>query len=69
MNLRNRDLRKITVNVPDSILQTALRITGLGITETVHEALKEIEKREKRSILQSLRGKISFGLDLPKTRR
>lgn len=62
-------VRKITVNIPEKVLERAKRITGKGITATIVEGLEELERREKRSALSSLRGKVDFELDLEKTRR
>ena len=61
--------KKITVNVPADLLESAVRITGRGVTPTVIEGLEELERREKRSALRALRGKVRFGLDLDETRR
>ncbi len=60
--------RKITVNVPGDVLDEATRITGKGITETVVEALHELKRRDMRSSLRRLKGKVHFELDL-ETRR
>lgn len=62
-------IKKITVNVPEALLDEARRATGFGITETIIEGLHELERREKRRALSRLKGKISFDLDLEKTRR
>jgi hypothetical protein len=62
-------VKKITVNVPDALLESARRVTGLGITETIIEGLQEIERREKRRALAKLKGKIAFDLNLRETRR
>jgi hypothetical protein len=62
-------VKKITVNVPEKLLSSALESTGQGITETVIAGLIEIEKRERRQALRHLRGKINFDLDLEKTRK
>jgi hypothetical protein len=62
-------VRKITVNVPTHILDSAVRITGKGVTSTVIEGLQEIERRAKRSALRALRGKVRFELDLEEARR
>jgi hypothetical protein len=62
-------VRKITVNVPEKLLSSALESTGQGITETIIAGLIEIEKRERRQALRLLRGKIAFDLDLEKTRK
>lgn len=62
-------VRKITVNVPAEVLESATRVTGKGVTLTVIEGLREIERRARRSALRQLRGKIRFDLDLEETRR
>ena len=62
-------IRKITVNVPADVLENATRVTGNGVTLTVIEGLREIERRAKRSALRQLRGKIRLDLDLAETRR
>jgi hypothetical protein len=62
-------VRKITVNVPVEVLDNATRVTGKGVTLTVVEGLREIERRAKRSALRGLRGRIRFKLDLEETRR
>lgn len=62
-------MRKITVNVPVKALDRATELTGKGITGTVVEGLLELERREKRSALQRLKGKVAFELDLEKSRQ
>ena len=62
-------LRKITVNVPADALENAIRVTGKGITPTIVEGLRELERRANRSALRALRGKVRFRLDLEETRR
>ena len=61
--------KKITVNVPVDLLETAVKITGRGVTPTVIEGLEELERRAKRSALRALRGKVRVELDLNETRR
>lgn len=67
--LMREPLRKITVNVPEQLLISAQQATRRGTTETVVEGLRELEKREKRSALRRLRGKVVFDLKLEKTRK
>lgn len=62
-------IRKITVNVPADVLESATRATGKGVTLTVIEGLRELERGARRSALRALRGKIRFELDLEETRR
>lgn len=61
--------KKITLNVPEKVLAEAQKATGLGITETVVLGLEELRRRKQRLALLSLRGKVSFDLDLKKTRQ
>ena len=65
--LRAEKTRKVTVNLPISLLERALAITGKGLTPTLVEALAELDRRAHRSALRGLRGKIAFDLDLKKT--
>lgn len=62
-------IRKITVNVPATVLDDATKVTGKGVTATVIEGLLEIRKRDMRSALRGLKGKVRFSLDLEETRR
>ena len=65
----SQHLRKVTVNLPEDVLDRAMRITKKGITETLLEALGELERRSQRSALRRLRGKVRIELDLEATRR
>ena len=60
--------KKVTVNVPSAVLARARAITGLGVTETIVQGLKEIERQRQRSALRALRCRVRFELDLEKTR-
>jgi hypothetical protein len=60
---------KITANLPTDILERAQSLTGKGITATIVEGLKEIERRSHRTSLRALRGKVRFDLDLDRSRR
>lgn len=60
--------RKVTVNLPADTLDDAMRITGKGLTPTLIDGLVEITRREKRSALRKLRGRVRFELDLDETR-
>ena len=62
-------LRKVTVNLPIKALESAMKITGKGLTPTLVEGLAEIERSAKRSALRGLQGKVRFELDLDETRR
>ena len=61
--------RKVTVNIPADILEEATRLTGKGITLTIVEGLQEIQRRARRSALRKLKGKVSFELNLQRSRQ
>jgi hypothetical protein len=62
-------LRKVTANIPQELLENAQRLTGKGITLTLVEGLKALDRNVRRSALRQLRGKVRFELDLGRTRR
>jgi hypothetical protein len=54
----NNDIRKITANPACTATQTAMAVTGLGITETLRTGLEEIERRKAYREFAALRGKV-----------
>jgi hypothetical protein len=62
-------VRKITANIPADILATAQRMTGKGVTLTLIEGLKALDRQARLSALRQARGKVDFQLDLDRTRR
>jgi hypothetical protein len=62
-------MQKVTVNLPAATLAHATQITGKGITLTILEGLRELERRAQRSALRGLQGKVRLALDLEETRR
>ena len=65
----SRPAKKVTVNLPADVLEKAQKTTGRGITPTIIEGLRELERRGQRSALRQLRGKVRFQLDLDQTRQ
>lgn len=61
-------VKKVTVNLPEELLERAKRLTGKGITETLIDGLHELERERKLSALRKLKGKVRFELELDKTR-
>ena len=53
-------VRKITVIVPQELLEDATHVTGKGVTATVIEGLDELRKRERRMALRRLKGRVRF---------
>jgi hypothetical protein len=65
INLRSMRSRskRVTVNLPLDVLESATKVTGKGITATILEGLRALESGAKRSALRSLKGKIRFDLE------
>jgi hypothetical protein len=63
------EMRKITVHVPEELLEKAQAFTGEGVTETVRQGLLTLSQREALLRLRALRGKVKFGIDLMKLRK
>ena len=52
--------RKITVEVPQELLEKAQRASGTGITQTVRAGLQLIAASQAYARLRQLRGKVRF---------
>jgi Arc/MetJ-type ribon-helix-helix transcriptional regulator len=62
------ELRKITVQVPESDLAMAQELTGEGVTETVRAALKRLAQVRAQQEARKLRGTFQFTIDLDELR-
>jgi len=62
------EMRKITVEVPLDILESAQAYTGEGITETVRAALKKLASIQAQHEFRKLRGTFQFSIDLDELR-
>jgi hypothetical protein len=56
--------RKITVEVPQELLEKAQRATGSGITQTVRTGLQLVAASQAYSRLRAFRGKVQFSRTL-----
>lgn len=61
--------RKVTVNLPEAELEAAMKLTGKGVTLTLIEGLRELERKANRSALRKLRGAVDIELNLAETRK
>jgi hypothetical protein len=57
-------LRKITVEVPEGLLEKAQQASGTGIAQTVREGLRLIAASRAYDRLRGLRGKVRFSRSL-----
>ena len=62
------EMRKITVEVPNDLLENALSATEEGITQTVRRGLELVAAGRAYEELRRLRGKIRFGVELASLR-
>jgi hypothetical protein len=56
--------RKITVEVPEDLLERARKSSGEGITRTVRRGLELVAAGRAYDELRKLRGKVRLGIDL-----
>ncbi|HTP67632.1 MAG TPA: hypothetical protein VMJ35_01900 [Dongiaceae bacterium] len=56
--------RKITIEVPEELLDKAQRATGSGITETVRRGLQIIAASKAYAQARQLRGKYRFSITI-----
>lgn len=56
--------RKITVNVPEDLLEAAQRTSGQGVTETVRQGLRLVAAGETFRRVAKLRGTVKFSVNL-----
>lgn len=61
---RMAEKRKITLEVPEELLERALAASGEGITQTVRQGLQLVAAGRAYEELRRLRGKVKLGLDL-----
>ena len=60
--------RRVTANLPASLLKEACHVTGAGITETLVEGLTLVKRRAAASKAAKLRGRLHLTLDLEASR-
>jgi Arc/MetJ-type ribon-helix-helix transcriptional regulator len=62
------EMRKITVAVPEDLLERAQAFTGEGVTETVRQALRKLDSIRAQREIMKLRGKVKFSMTLDELR-
>ena len=55
--------RKITVHVPEELLERAQKSSGQGITETIRQGLRLVAAGETFRQVAKLRGAVRFSID------
>lgn len=54
------EMRKITAFVPIDLLERGQRVTGMGVSETLREALRRMLRADAYARLRALRGTIDL---------
>jgi hypothetical protein len=60
--MAKEQMRKLTVMVPEELLQKATRATGSGVTPTVRMGLRLLAARDAHAHLRRLRGKVKLSM-------
>ena len=60
--------RRVTANLPARLLESACRVTGKGITETLVDGLERVRRSSAAAKARSLRGKLHLDVDLEVSR-
>jgi hypothetical protein len=60
--------RKITVHVPDDLLERAQKSSGQGITETVRQGLRLVAAGDTFRRVAKLRGTVKFSVAVARLR-
>jgi hypothetical protein len=55
--------RKITVHIPEELLDRAQKSTGQGVTETVRQGLRLLAAGDTFRRVAKLRGTVKFSID------
>lgn len=61
-------VKRITANLPESLLDEAMAVTGKGITETLIEGLTLVRQTRAYEKALRLKGKIELDIDLEASR-
>jgi hypothetical protein len=60
--------KKVTIVLPDALLERAQRVTGEGITPTIRRGLELVAASQTFAKLRTLRGKVRFSVDVERLR-
>jgi hypothetical protein len=60
--------KRITANLPDTLLEEATAVTGKGITETLIAGLEMVRRSRAHAKASALRGKVHLDIDLESSR-
>lgn len=64
MNAAVKAVKKLTIEVPEDLLEKAQEATGMGITQTVRTGLQLVAATQAYAQLRELRGKVHFAVSV-----
>ena len=62
------DVKRITANLPEDLLEEAMETTGKGITDTLTEGLELVRRTRAYRKAVALRGTLDLRIDLEESR-
>jgi hypothetical protein len=62
------DVKRITANLPEDLLEEAMETTGKGITDTLTEGLELVRRTRAYRKAVALRGTLDLRVDLEESR-
>jgi hypothetical protein len=62
-------MQKVTVILPRSLVEEAVKATGAGLTPTIRQALEAIVRRQAYQGLLQMRGKVRLSINLDELRQ
>lgn len=67
--MKSQGIKKVTMELPESLVNAALAETKQSLTETVRQGLEILVSRRAGKTLAALRGKLDLKIDLSELRR
>ncbi len=61
-------VRRVTANLPATLLKEACQVSGGGITETLVEGLTLVKRRAAAGKAAKLRGRLNLAIDIKTSR-
>lgn len=61
-------VKRITANLPQALLEDAIKVSGKGITETLIEGLEMVRRSAAYEKAMALKGKVRLDIDMEVSR-
>ena len=64
-----RNLRKVTLLLPEDLIDRAIAASGTGLTPTIRKGLESVIASKAMGDVRALRGKVKLSIDVDELRR